>query len=51
VKAFADTRQLTLEEIDDIFMSRKPKQRSFELFEEAKERAKHEREMQRHQNA
>ena len=42
-----ETKQLALEEIDDIFASRKPKQRSFELFEEAKERAKHEREMQR----
>lgn len=46
-----ETKKLTLEEIDDIFVSRKPKQRSFELFEEAKERAKHEREMQRHENA
>jgi len=42
-----ETKQLALEEIDDIFASRQPKQRSFELFEEAKERAKHEREMQR----
>jgi hypothetical protein len=42
-----ETKQLTLEEIDEIFLSRKPKQRSFELFAEAKERSKHEREMQR----
>lgn len=46
-----ETKKLTLEEIDDIFVSRKPKQRSFELFEEAKERAKHEREMQRSEHA
>jgi hypothetical protein len=42
-----ETKQLTLEEIDEIFTSRKPKQRSFELSAEAKERSKHEREMQR----
>jgi hypothetical protein len=40
-----ETKQLTLEEIDDIFDSRKPKQRSFELAAQARERAKREREL------
>lgn len=39
-----ETKQLSLEEIDSVFDSKKPKQRSFELARNARERAKREKE-------
>lgn len=39
--------QLSLEQVDEIFEAPNPKKRSFELFKEAKERAKFEKEQER----
>lgn len=39
--------QLSLEQVDEIFDAQNPKQRSFELFKEAQERAKFEKEQER----
>jgi hypothetical protein len=41
------TSQLSLEQVDEIFEAKNPKQRSFELFREAQERAKFEKEQER----
>ncbi|ORY30407.1 general substrate transporter [Naematelia encephala] len=40
-----ETKQLSLEDMDEIFDSKNPKRTSFELARAARERAKHEREM------
>jgi len=42
-----ETKQLSLEDMDSVFDAPNPKKRSFELFAEAKERAKFEKEQDR----
>jgi hypothetical protein len=39
-----ETKQLSLEDMDEIFIAKNPKKRSFELARDAKERAKRDRE-------
>jgi hypothetical protein len=47
VLAMTDPKKLSLEDMDSVFDAPNPKKRSFELFAEAKERAKFEKEQER----
>jgi hypothetical protein len=40
-----ETKQLSLEEMEDVFVAKKPKQRSFELAAAARQRAREQRQL------